>query len=380
VIEKDRMIESFIHMARIDSPSYQEREIAERLIAELKVLGGDVIMDDAGRQIGGNAGNVLARFSGTGRGRPVLLSAHMDTVMPGCSVKPIRENDRIRSDGSTILGADDKSGLAIILEVLRVLKERKLPHPPVEIAFTICEELGLVGAKQMDIRRLAARDGLVLDSGPANSLFTRGPAADRIEITVRGVAAHAGVCPEAGISAIQVAAEAISKIRLGRIDEETTANIGMIEGGTAINIVPDRVVVRGEARSHHEPKLETQSAHMAQCFHEAAAAHVLKQGDKTIQAEAEVHIERDYNRMNLGEDAPVVQWVQAASRTIGTEIRCQKTGGGCDANVFNTHGLSIANLGTGMRDIHTTHEYLLLHEFFQTAQVILSMLQLAVKE
>ena len=380
MIEKDRMIENFIRLARIDSPSHQEREIAERLMVELKALGSDCIMDDAGTKVGSNSGNILARFPGTGRGRPVLLSAHMDTVMPGCGVKPVREKDRIRSGGSTILGADDKSGLAIILEVLRVLKEKKLAHPPIEIAFTICEELGLVGAKQMDLKQLSARNGLVLDSGPANSLFTRGPAADRLWVTVRGVAAHAGVRPEAGMSAIRIAAEAIAKMRLGRVDPDTTANIGTIEGGTAINIVPDRVVVHGEARSHDETKLETQSAHMARCFHEAAAAHVLKLGDQTIQAETDVRIERDYHRMNLGEDAPVVRWIEAASRDVGAVIQCEKTGGGCDANVFNAHGLSIANLGTGMRDIHTTHEYLLLDEFVQTAHVILSMLQLAAKE
>lgn len=380
MIEKDRMIETFIGMARIDSPSYQEREIAERLMSELKALGSEVMMDDAGTRVGGNSGNVVARFPGTGRGRAVLLSAHMDTVMPGRGVKPVREKDRIRSDGSTILGADDKTGLAIILEVLRVLKERKLPHPPVEIVFTICEEIGLVGAKQMDLEQLSARDGLVLDSGPANSLFTRGPAADRLEIMVCGVAAHAGVCPEAGISAIQVAAEAISKMSLGRIDPDTTANIGTIEGGTAINIVPARVAVCGEARSHDEAKLSAQSAHMVECFREAAQAHALRVGDKTVQAEVEARVLRDYNRMNLGEDAPVVRWIQAASHTAGADVRCQKTGGGCDANVFNTHGFSIANLGTGMRDIHTTNEYLLLDEFVQTAQVVLSMLQLAAKE
>jgi len=380
VIEKERMIETFMNLVRIDSPSYEEREIAELLTAELKALGGEVMMDDAGVKVGGNAGNILARFPGIGHGRPVLLSAHMDTVMPGRGVKPVREKDRIRSDGSTILGADDKSGLAIILETLRVLKERKLPHPPVEVAFTICEELGLVGAKQMDVKWLSARDGLVLDSGPANSLFTRGPAADRFEVTVHGVAAHAGVRPEAGINAIRIAAEAISKMRLGRIDPDTTANIGTIEGGTAVNIVPDRVVVHGEARSHDTAKLKAQSSHMAQCFHEAAAAHVLKLEDKTINAEAEVHIERDYGRMNLGEDAPVVRWIQSASRDIGTEIRCQKTGGGCDANVFNAHGLSIANLGTGMRDIHTANEYLLLDEFVQTGRVILSMIQHAARK
>jgi tripeptide aminopeptidase len=304
----------------------------------------------------------------------------MDTVMPGRGIKPIREKDRIHTDGTTILGADDKSGLAIILEVLRVLRERKLPHPPIEVAFTICEETGLLGAKQLDLERLSAQDGLVLDSGPANSLFTRGPAADRLEFTVHGLAAHAGVCPEMGINAIRIAAEAISKMKLGRIDPDTTANIGIIQGGAAINIVPDQVVVKGEARSHDEAKLEAQSAHMARCFHEAAEAHVLMCGDEIIQARIEANVSRDYNRMNLDESAPVVRWVLAASRALNVKIECEKTGGGCDANVFNSQGRNIANLGTGMRDIHTTHEYLLLEEFFQTARVVLQMLQITAKE
>ena len=380
MIENERMIETFLDLVRIDSPSFEEREIAEWLMGKLKGLGGEVMMDDAGERARSNSGNVLACFPGTGRGRPILLSAHMDTVMPGQGIKPIREKDRIRSDGSTILGADDKSGLAIILEVLRVLKERKLPHPTIEVAFTICEETGLIGAKQMDLERLSAQDGLVLDSGPANSLFTRGPAADRLEFIVHGLAAHAGVCPEMGISAIRIAAEAISKMKLGRIDPETTANIGILQGGTAVNIVPDRVIVKGEARSHDEVKLEAQSAHMAQCFHEAAAANVIRSGDELIQARIEANVSRDYNRMNLDEAAPIVKWVMAASNALGVKIECEKTGGGCDANVFNSHGRSIANLGTGMREIHTTHEYLLLNEFFQTARVVLHALQLAAKE
>jgi tripeptide aminopeptidase len=380
MIETERMIETFLDLARIDSPSYEEREIAERLMASLKSLGGDVMMDDAGSRVGSTAGNILARFSGSGRGRPVLLSAHMDTVMPGRGVKPVREKDRIRSDGTTVLGADDKSGLAIILEVLRVLIERRQAHPPIEVAFTICEEPGLIGSKGMDVKRLAARDGLVLDSGPADSLFTRGPAADRLEITVKGLAAHAGVCPENGISAIRVAAEAIAKMKLGRLDPETTANLGTIEGGTAVNIVPDRVVIRGEARSHDESKLAAQSSHMVSCFHEAAAAHAVKIGDRTVQAVVEADVARDYHRMNVGEEAPVVRWVTAASRDLGASVGCRKTGGGCDANVFNAHGMSIANLGTGMREIHTTGEYLLLTEFEQTARVVLSALALAANE
>jgi tripeptide aminopeptidase len=379
-IEKDRMIETFLDLVSIDSPSHEEREIAERLMNKLKSLGGEVLMDHAGEQVGSNAGNVLARFPGTGQGRPLLLSAHMDTVMPGRGIKPIRETERVRSDGSTILGADDKSGLAIILEVLTVLQERSLPHPPIEVVFTICEETGLLGAKHLDLEKLSAQDGLVLDSGPADSLFTRGPAADRLEFIVHGLAAHAGVCPEMGISAIRIAAEAISKMKLGRIDSETTANIGIMQGGTAINIIPDRVIVKGEARSHDEAKLAAQSAHMTQCFHEAASANVLRSEDEMIRAQIEANVSRDYNKMNLDQAAPVVRWVMAASNTLGVRISCEKTGGGCDANVFNRHGRNIGNLGTGMREIHTTSEYLLLSEFNQTAQVVLSMIESATKE
>ncbi len=377
MIEIERMIEHFIRLAKIDSLSLEEREVAEVLIAELKTLGATVFMDDAGSRIGGNCGNIIATLPGTIAGDPVLLSAHMDTVVPGRGIQPIREKDRIHSDGSTILGADDKSGIAIIMEVLRVLKERDLPHPPIEIVFTVCEEAGLVGAKQMHPGKLSARNGLVLDCDRADSLFIRGPAADRIEVTVHGLAAHAGVCPEKGISAIQVAAEALAKMRLGRLDAETTANIGLIEGGRAINIVPETVVVKGEARSHDERRLAEQSAHMAECFHSAAAGHRILVDGEEKKARVETRVERDYNRMNLGEDAPIVHWVMEASRRLGVGIACRQTGGGCDANVFNQHGLNVANLGTGMRDIHTLGEYLLLGEFEQTARVVLETLKIA---
>jgi tripeptide aminopeptidase len=375
MIQADRMIESFVALAKIDSLSREEGAIAERLVHELKDLGAHVRVDDAGTRVGGNTGNVIGTVAGTRAATPVLLSAHMDTVVPGRGIKPVREADRIRSDGTTILGGDDKSGIAIILEVLAVLKERMIPHPPVEVVFTICEEAGLIGAKHLDVSSLKSRHGLVLDSCPADSLFTRGPAADKLEFTVHGKAAHAGVCPEEGINAIQITAEAIARMRLGRIDAETTANIGLIEGGSAVNIVPDRVVVRGEARSHDELRLAAQSSHMAEVFREAAKAHSIVRDGREIHPRVDEKIERDYPRMNLGEDAPAVKWVMAAAKTLGVSITCRKTGGGCDANVFNGHGLSVANLGTGMREIHTVKEYLLLAEFNQTARVVLEMLR-----
>jgi len=371
VINFERMVDTFVSLVRIDSLSREEGKIAERLVRELKSLKGEVSTDDAGAKVGGDSGNIIARFPGSKPGAPMLLSAHMDTVVPGRGIRPIREPDRIRTDGTTILGADDKSGIAIILEVLTVLNERKIPHPPVEVVFTICEEAGLVGAKHLDVRSLRSRDGLVLDSCPADSLFTRGPAADKLEFTVHGLAAHAGVCPEEGLNAIKIAAEAIARMRLGRIDAETTANLGLIQGGSAVNIVPDRVVVQGEARSHDESKLAAQSSHMAECFQAAARLHrVVKDGRET-QARVEEKIERDYPRMTLGEDAPIVKRIMAASKKLKVSIACRKTGGGCDANVFNGHGLNVANLGTGMRAIHTVHEHLLFREFDQTARVVL---------
>jgi len=377
MIQPERMVRTFIELAQIDSLSRQEGAVAERLAGDLKALDGNVRVDDAAAKVGGDTGNVIGFFPGTLPAEPILLSAHMDTVVPGRGIRPVRETDRVRSDGTTILGGDDKSGIAIVLEVLRVLKERKIPHRSIEVVFTICEEAGLVGAKHLDVGSLKSRHGLVLDSCPADSLFTRGPAADKLAFVVRGLAAHAGVSPEEGINAIQVAAEAIARMRLGRIDAETTANLGLIEGGSAVNIIPDRVVVHGEARSHDESKLAAQSSHMAECFREAARAHRVTKDGQDVHATVEATIDRDYPRMNLGEDAPVVKWVMAAATRLGLGIRCEKTGGGCDANILNGHGLNIANLGTGMREIHTVNEYLILKEFNQTARVVLEVVSAA---
>lgn len=364
-------------MVRIDSLSREEGRMAERLIPELKDLGGEVTVDDAGAKVGGDTGNVIARFPGTRDGEAVLLSAHMDTVVPGRGIRPILDGDRIRTDQTTILGGDDKSGIAVILEVLRMLRENRIPHPPVDVVFTICEEAGLVGAKHLDRSLLRARHGLVLDSCPADSLFIQGPAADKMEFTVHGLAAHAGVAPEEGINAIKIAAAAISRMRLGRIDPDTTANIGLIEGGRAVNIVPDRVVVRGEARSHDEDKLSAQTAHMADCFRNAAQVYRMVKNGREVNARVEEKIERDYPRMALGEDAPVVKWVMTAAKKLGIQVGCRKTGGGCDANIFNGFGMNVANLGTGMREIHTVNEYLLIDEFQQTARVVLEVLRAA---
>ncbi len=377
MIDRDRLVNRFLELVQIDSLSKKEREIALRLKGELEALGADVTIDDAGEKVGGSVGNVIATFKGnTPSAPPILLSAHMDTVVPGEGVKPIVEGDIIRSDGTTILGGDDKSGIAVILEAIRILKEKHLPHGDIEVVFTICEELGLLGAKHFDASRLRSRFGLVLDCDQLSSLITRAPAAYRIAFKVHGLEAHAGVCPERGISAIRVASEAIAAMRLGRIDGETTANIGVIQGGLATNIVPNLVVVKGEARSLDLAKLEAQVEHMRACFQEAASRHRLMLEGRTIEARVEEEIVNDYPRMNVPEGSRVIQLVKQAAEKLGLQIQTAATGGGCDANIFNGHGMEVVNLGTGMREIHTVKEYLEVEEMVRATQLVLEVLQL----
>jgi tripeptide aminopeptidase len=377
LIHHERLKDLLIELIKIDSLSRKERNVAMRLKREMEELGATVLIDDAGEKIGGNVGNLIAHFRGNRPGlEPLLLSAHMDTVVPGEGIVPILEGDILRTDGRTVLGGDDKSGVAIICEVMRVIKENRLPCGPVDVVFTICEEAGLIGAKCLDVGKLHARTGLVLDSDSVGYLFTKAPAANRMEFHVYGLEAHAGVCPEKGINAIKVAGEGIAKMRLGRIDHETTANIGVIEGGMAVNIVPNHVVLRGEARSHSAEKLDRQTEHMKHCLEEAAAQHALELDGKRYTARIAAKIERDYDRMDVPETAPIVQLVYAAAKNLHLEVKTHATGGGCDANVLNQKGLVVANLATGMREIHTVNEWLDLKDLYLSAEMVLEIVKL----
>jgi tripeptide aminopeptidase len=377
LINKDRLKNLLIELIKIDSLSRKERDVAQRLRREMEELGAEVWIDDAGEKVGGNTGNLIAQFRGTAAAaNPLLLSAHMDTVVPGEGIAPILDGDILHTDGRTVLGGDDKSGVAIICEVLRVMKENQMPYGNIDVVFTICEEAGLIGAKCLDVSRLRARTGLVLDSDSVGFLFTKGPAANRMEFRVHGLEAHAGVCPEKGINAIKVAADGVAQMRLGRIDHETTANIGVIEGGMAVNIVPNQVILRGEARSHSQEKLDRQTEHMKRCLEEAAARHVLELDGKRHNARVEAKIERDYDRMDVPESAPIVKLVHAAARNLNLELKTLATGGGCDANVLNQKGLVVANLSTGMREIHTVHEWLDIKDLYVSAQIVLEIVKL----
>jgi tripeptide aminopeptidase len=378
MINRERLKNLLLELVQIDSHSRKEREVALCLKKYCEELGAEVEIDDAGERVGGNTGNVIARFQGTIPGaETIMMSAHMDTVVPGEGVKPIIVGDIIRTDGTTVLGGDDKSGCAIIIEVIRCLQEQNIPHAPIEAVFSICEEVGLLGAKNVDVSKLKARYGIVFDSDDPGFLFTKGPSQNYVDVKIHGLEAHAGVAPDKGISAIQIAANAIANMNLGRIDEETTANIGVIQGGAATNIIPNFVHLRGEARSHSDAKLQAQCDHIVKCFEDAAAAAPAVNIDgATTRARVEAVVERAYGAMDVSDDSRVVKLVKGAAARMGLDVRTMASGGGCDANIFNGKGIECANLGTGMRAIHTVKEWLDVKDMYAACEMTVEIMRL----
>jgi len=372
VINAARVKDEFLDLVCIPSMTRREGAVARRLEGILTAMGAVVEVDDAGEHLGADTGNLLARFTGNAPGAPpFLLSAHMDTVAPASAIHPVVEGDIVRTDQTSVLGGDDKAGIVAILEAIRTIRERALPHGDIELVLTICEESGLQGAKHFDSSRLRSRRGLVLDVDGVCELITRAPAANYLSATIRGLAAHAGICPEQGLSAIQITAEAIASMKLGRVDPETTANLGVIQGGLASNIVPDSVVVRGETRSLSVEKLEAQTRHMRERFEAAVAGRSVVVGGRRYEAQAEVQVRRQYDALDVGEDAAVVRLVRTAAAESGRTCRTRATGGASDANIFAARGIEIANLGCGMREIHTVNEWVDLKDVAVTAELVL---------
>lgn len=377
LIDAKRLKEEFLELVSVASLSKREGAIARRLEGILRGMGATVETDDAGERVGGETGNLLARFSGNKANvAPILLSAHMDTVGPADKIRPIVEGDIIRTDRTSVLGGDDKAGIVAIFEAIRVLRERNIPHGDIEVVLTICEEYGLLGAKHFDTTRLRANHGLVLDVDGVCELITRAPAANRVTFTVEGVAAHAGICPERGLSAIRIASEAIAGMKLGRIDKDTTANLGVIHGGLSSNIVPQRVVIRGETRSHDPAKLAAQTRHMQSRFEKTVARHAVRVGRRTHRARLEALVERQYEPLKISDHSAIAHLVSSAAKAMGRSCRTRATGGGSDANVFSARGLEVANLACGMREIHTVNEWVDVKDLVVTARLVLEMVRL----
>ena len=354
MIQPDRLLRTFLELLRIDSPSREEEEVGTHLAVRFAEMGLDTGIDEIG--------NVIARMDGLGEA--ILLTAHMDNVKPCRGVAPVVENGIVRSDGTTVLGGDDKAGVAVILEVLRTVIERGLPHWPLEIIITVQEEIGLYGAKALDVGGLRSRLGISLDAGgEPGSIVVSAPSHNRVSAAVHGKPAHAGICPEDGVSAIVIAAEAIAQMQLGRIDDETTANVGTIHGGTAPNVIPERVKLRAEARSRSEEKLSNQTKVMVDALRGAASKH---------GGTADVEVERRYTGYTLTENDEVVRLITNGMRSLDVEPRLTATGGGSDANVFNAAGIQVVNIGIGMAEAHTTEEHIALSDMVSAAEIVLA--------
>lgn len=366
MINKQRMIDNFLDYVQIDSETKNEKAMCDYIAKQMKDLGFEVITDNAGEKIESNGYNVCVKYPGDSSKDPILLSAHLDTVTPGNGIKPIVDGDIIKTDGSTILGGDDKSGVAIIVECMQAIKENNLSSRPIEAVFSIYEEGGLKGAKQFDLSNIKAKEGVVLDSGgPIGSIVTKAPAQDLINVAVHGKPAHAGMEPENGVSAIQIAARALENMKLYRIDEETTANFGMINGGVATNIITDHVHLTGETRSLSIEKIDKQTASMKEAFEKAAT---------DLGGSVDFVSERVYNPFVVDENAKIITDLKAAFEENSFTPQCVPTGGGSDTNIYFEKGISCVNISCGMSAVHTTDEYIKISDIEGCAKSLFTFL------
>lgn len=372
MINEKRLLDEFLELVQIDSESKNERKIADTIKEKFAEAGLEVYEDDTMAKTGHGAGNLILTLPATVEDADTIyFTCHMDTVTPGNGVKPSIKDGYVVTDGTTILGADDKTGIACLLEAVRILKEQNIPHGKVELVFTVGEEVGLVGSMALDASKLTAKYGYALDcDGKVGVIVTAAPTQAKIAARIYGKTAHAGVAPEKGISAITMAAKAVARMPLGRIDEETTANIGRFEGGRATNIVCDRVDILAEARSLVHEKMEAQAAKMKDAFESVAAE---------MGGRAEVDIQVMYPGFKFGDGDHVVEIAKRAVQEVGRTPSLHASGGGSDANVIAGHGIPTVNLAVGYEDIHTTDERMPIEELNKTAELVVAVIKEAAK-
>jgi tripeptide aminopeptidase len=363
------VLDLFTELAAIPSPPGEERAVADVVTAYLRDLGLAADEDDAGAKVDSTIGNIFARVDATAEGTPIFLCAHLDTVPPVGPIEPVVDEGVVRNTGGTILGADNKSAVAAMLDATRRVLAENRPHAGIELLFTPKEEVGLLGAAAFDHTRLLARVGYVYDqAAPIGDVILGAPHSRSLEVRFHGRAAHSGMYPEEGRSAIAAAARAIADLRLGRIDEETTANVGTIQGGTAGNIVPEWCAFLAEARSHDERKLGDVVQEMLDAISFAA-------GLEDCEVETEMH--KSYSGYRFKRDDEVVRLAHTALERAGYTPRYGLSGGAADANVFNERGLQCLNLANGMQDIHTPDERIAVEDLDGMVEVTLALLDVA---
>lgn len=354
-----RVVKRFIDYVKIPSPSGKEEAFADYLCQEIKELGLKTYQD--------KIGNIYINIKGNNPcSNPILLNAHIDTVVHDTEIVPQIRSGTITSKGDTILGADNKAGVAVIMEVLNWIIENKIKHPDIQVIFTVQEEIGLKGAKQIVPGWIMPNIGYVLDGGAIDIIHNAAPSQINIHAEVIGRAAHAGVHPEEGISSIIVISEAISKMKLGRIDCETTANIGIIEGGAATNIIPEKAYIKGEARSHNVLKLKKQVLNMK---------NALKKTCRKYHAKLKLKIEKAYDSFYVGCKDEIIKHAESGMKKICIKPSLKITGGGSDANVFNKLGIKSIILGVGAGHVHTKNECIRIKDLQKSVRYLLEIIK-----
>jgi tripeptide aminopeptidase len=368
LINRDRLLNDFIEILKIKSPSKNEMELGSYVLKRLAKLGIQAKTDGTGNKIGGNAGNIIGFLASNDKSKkiPVFFGAHLDTVPLGGEILPEIKNGKLfNADKNCILGGDDKVAVAAILEALEVLRENNIKTSGIYIVFTVGEEIAILGAKNIDLKEIKAKYGFVFDGeGDIGTIFNEAPYHDTMEFSITGKAVHAGIEPERGINSIKVAAEAISNLKLGRIDSESTCNIGIINGGTATNIIPEKTYVKAEARSLNPEKLDRITNDIKTGF--------LRSAEK-YGAKLKIKVEREYKGFKF--DSKVVPIVMAskALKNMGIEPVIRSTGGGSDVNIYNAKGKVSVDLSSGMEKVHSSNEYVKIAELEKLAVLILEI-------
>jgi tripeptide aminopeptidase len=365
----DDVLALFLELAALPSPPGEERAVADRVLTYLGDLGLEAEEDDAGAVVGSTIGNLYVRIPGSAEGRPLFFCAHLDTVPPAGRLQPVVVDGVVRNAGGTILGGDNKAAVASMLHAIRRVLAEGRPQAGIELVFTPKEEVGLKGAYAFDASRLAARTGFVYDQqGPIGEIVLGTPTARALMLRFHGRAAHAGMVPEDGRSAIAAASRAVADMRLGRLDDVTTANVGQIAGGSARNIVPEWCTLEAEARSHDAETLNDVVQEMLD-----TAAFAASVSDCELQTE----VEESYRAYRFKRDDPAVQLAAAALERCGYTPSYALTGGGADANVFNERGLACVNLANGMAEIHSPAEHIAVADLEGMVDVTLALLDAA---
>ena len=372
MIDPDRLALEFQTLLTIESPSKKEGKLAYYLADIFKALEYRCFFDKSSENTGSEVGNLIVKIPGTLPSSPIFFCAHLDTVGPCENPKIIFDKGIYKSDGRTILGADDKSGIAVLIEVAKVLKENLFSYPPIELIFTTCEEIGLLGAKYLDYNLIDAKEGFVLDSENPNEVINAAPSSYQFKIEIKGKSAHAGLEPEKGINAIHILSKVLADLPFGRIDEETTMNVGIISGGGYVNIVPDYAEAKGEMRSHSEEKLSKLQKKI-----QSQLERVLSSYPKTEDnfPSGKVKFEKLFKAFNIPLDDPLCKVVQKAAEKIGLNAVFKRREGGSDANILNEAGLKCLILGTGMQKVHTTEEFIRLKDLILTANLVLEIIK-----